>query len=178
MDCLRVLRESNKSRRQLSHITFRDCRVHIFSDNLSRNSCIQGKGVLTEQLSVKLKWFLLFWHIKTCLVVMYDHTQLLTFSYKIYMRTDRTYKYSWFATTWQGGHVGGQYNRSFPSFSGPLYQNEVKCSAFDRERIFHSHANKTHFYRKGCALGLFLKVRGFGTRKWPIEFFLEEYTWK
>ena len=24
----------------ISHITFRDCRVHIFSDNLSRNSCI------------------------------------------------------------------------------------------------------------------------------------------
>ena len=25
----------------ISHITFRDCRVHIFSDNLSRNSCIR-----------------------------------------------------------------------------------------------------------------------------------------
>ena len=25
----------------ISHVTFRDCRVHIFSDNLSRNSCIQ-----------------------------------------------------------------------------------------------------------------------------------------
>ena len=24
----------------ISHITFRDCRVHIFSDNLSRNICI------------------------------------------------------------------------------------------------------------------------------------------
>ena len=24
----------------ISHITFRDCRVHIFSDNLSQNSCI------------------------------------------------------------------------------------------------------------------------------------------
>ena len=24
----------------ISHFTFRDCRVHIFSDNLSRNSCI------------------------------------------------------------------------------------------------------------------------------------------
>ena len=48
--CFRVLKESNKSRfdsysRQeqfnsvliISHITFGDCRVHIFSDNLSRN---------------------------------------------------------------------------------------------------------------------------------------------
>ena len=46
--CLRVLKESNKSRFDsysvrnsvliISHITFRDCRVHIFSDNLPRNS--------------------------------------------------------------------------------------------------------------------------------------------
>ena len=48
--CLRVLKESNKSRFDscsvrnsvliISHITFRDCRLHIFSDNLFRNSCI------------------------------------------------------------------------------------------------------------------------------------------
>ena len=56
----------------------------------------------------------------------------------------------------------------FPSSPGPLYQNEVKCSAFDIEIIFHSHANKTHFHKKGCALGLILKVTVFGTRKWPI----------
>ena len=37
------------------------------------------------------------------------------------------------------------------------------------EMIFHSPANKTHFYKKGCALGLVLKVRVFGTRKWPIK---------
>ena len=33
------------------------------------------------------------------------------------------------------------------------------------EMIFHSHANKTHFHKKGCALGLILKVRLFGTQK-------------
>ena len=48
--CLRELKESNKNRFDsysvrnsvliISHITFRDCRVHSFSDNLSRNSCI------------------------------------------------------------------------------------------------------------------------------------------
>ena len=37
-----------------------------------------------------------------------------------------------------------------------LYQKEVKCSAFDMEMIVSSHANKTHFHRKGCALGLIL----------------------
>ena len=36
------------------------------------------------------------------------------------------------------------------------------------EMIFYSHANKTHFHKKGSALGLILKVRGFGARKWPI----------
>ena len=48
---LRVLKKSSKSRFDsysvrnsvliISHITFRDCRMHIFSDNLSRNSCMQ-----------------------------------------------------------------------------------------------------------------------------------------
>ena len=55
--CLRVLKESNKSRFDsysvwnsvliISHITFRDCRVHIFSDNLSQNSCIQNRPLGT-----------------------------------------------------------------------------------------------------------------------------------
>ena len=48
--CLPVLKESNKSRFDccsvrnsvliISHITFRDCRLHTFSDNLSRKSSI------------------------------------------------------------------------------------------------------------------------------------------
>ena len=60
------------------------------------------------------------------------------------------------------------FTRPFPSFPGPLYQNDVKCSAFDMEMILHCHANKTQFHKKGCALSLILKVRDFGTRKWPI----------
>ena len=39
------------------------------------------------------------------------------------------------------------------------------------EMIFYSRANKTHFHKKGFALGLILKVRGFETRKWPIGSF-------
>ena len=62
------------------------------------------------------------------------------------------------------------FNRPFPGSPGPLFQNEGRCSAFDMEIIFHSHANKTHFHKKGCALGLILKVRVFGTQKWPILF--------
>ena len=60
--------------------------------------------------------------------------------------------------------LGNRLFRSSPRAS----VNEVKCSAFDMEMIFDSHANKTHFHKKGCELGLILKVRVFGTRKWPI----------
>ena len=59
-------------------------------------------------------------------------------------------------------------NRPFPSFPGPLFQNEGRCSAFDTEMIFHSHANNTHFHKKGCTPSVILIVRVFGTRKWPI----------
>ena len=52
---------------------------------------------------------------------------------------------------------------------GSLYENKVKWSAFDMEMIFHSRANKTHFHKKGCALGLILKVGVFGTQKWPVR---------
>ena len=57
----------------------------------------------------------------------------------------------------------------FPSSTGPLYQNEVKCSAFNMKMIFHSHANETHFHKKVCAVGLILKMRVLRTRKWPIN---------
>ena len=57
----------------------------------------------------------------------------------------------------------GAWNRFFASSPGPLYKN-IKFSAFDKETIFHSHANKTPFHKKGCALGLILNVRVFGAR--------------
>ena len=56
-------------------------------------------------------------------------------------------------------------NRPFPSSPGPLFQNKGRCSAFDMEIIFHSHPNKNHFHKKGCAPSLILKVRVFGTCK-------------
>ena len=59
-------------------------------------------------------------------------------------------------------------NRPFQSFPGPLFQNKGRCSALDMEIIFHSHANKSHFHKKGCAPSLILKVRVGGTWKWPI----------
>ena len=54
-------------------------------------------------------------------------------------------------------------NMPFLSYPGTLYQNEVKCSTFDMKINFHSRANETHFHKKGCALGLILKVMVFGT---------------
>ena len=56
--CLRELKESNKGRFDsysvrnsvliISYITFRDCRAHIFSDNLSRNSCMRQVAVISR----------------------------------------------------------------------------------------------------------------------------------
>ena len=52
----------------------------------------------------------------------------------------------------------------------PLFQSEATCEAIDKKMISYSHANKTHFDKKGFAL--VLKVRVFGTRKWPIKLLL------
>ena len=67
-----------------------------------------------------------------------------------------------------GGDVEDS-NRPCPSFPGPLFPNESRCSAFDMEIIFHSRANETHFHKKDCAPSLILKMSVFGTRKWPID---------
>ena len=63
--CLRVLKESNKSMfdscsRQepcIDHIPYFlwDCRVHIFSDNLSRNSCMHIKKTVGNRKNVIMK---------------------------------------------------------------------------------------------------------------------------
>ena len=60
-------------------------------------------------------------------------------------------------------------NRPFPSSKKSHFQNEAKCEAIDMEIIFNYYANKTHFHNKGFALSLVLKLRFFGTWKWPIK---------
>ena len=70
--------------------------------------------------------------------------------------------------------ISASLNRPFPSSPGSLFQKKGRCSAFDMEIIFHFHANKTHFHKKGCAPSLILKVRIFGTRKWPILLYRRE----
>ena len=60
-------------------------------------------------------------------------------------------------------------NRPFPSSKKSYFQSEAKCEAIDMKMIFNYDANKTHFHNNGFALNLVLKVRFFGTRKWPIR---------
>ena len=67
--CLRVPKESNKSRLDsysvrnsvliISHIIFRDCHMHIFSDQLSRNSCI------SEAKSATLYGICIYFHVNS-----------------------------------------------------------------------------------------------------------------
>ena len=68
--CLPVLKESSRSRfdsysvrnsvLNISHITFRDCRVYTFSDNLSRNSC-RWAGRLCRSLTPRAVHALCVW---------------------------------------------------------------------------------------------------------------------
>ena len=68
-------------------------------------------------------------------------------------------------STWENG----EQNRPFPSSKKSHFQSEAKCEAIDMKIIFNYDANKTYFHNKGFALTLVLKVRFFGTRKWPIR---------
>ena len=56
-------------------------------------------------------------------------------------------------------------NRPFQSSPGPLYQNEVKCSAFDKEMIFHSHANKNSFSQERLCTRPHFESEGFWNSK-------------
>ena len=53
----------------------------------------------------------------------------------------------------------------------PSLYNQLVLIIFgiDMKMIFNYDANKTNFHNKGFALSLVLKVRFFGTRKWPIQ---------
>ena len=105
----------------------------------------------------------------------YMSASFLLFLFVLFFFTKNTHqRFQRFAVWYL--HFSTQSNRPFPSSPAPLYQNEVNCSAFDMEIIFHSHANKTHFHKKGCALRLILKVRVFGTRKWPIVISFNEHS--
>ena len=46
-----------------------------------------------------------------------------------------------------------------------LFQSEARCEAIDMKMKFYSHANETHYRKKGFALSLGLKMRVFGTHK-------------
>ena len=63
---------------------------------------------------------------------------------------------SWSSTWLPWRHVQTS-NMSFPSSPGPLYQNEVKCSAFNMEIIFILTQIKLIFTRKVVHLASFWK---------------------
>ena len=57
-------------------------------------------------------------------------------------------------------------NEPFLSYLKSQFQREAKYEAIDLKMIFYFHANKTHCHKKD----LILKVRVFGTQKWPVTF--------
>ena len=60
-------------------------------------------------------------------------------------------------------------NRPFPSSKKSHFQNEAKCETFVVKMSFICIIIENHFHINGFALSLVLKVRFFGTRKWPIR---------
>ena len=60
------------------------------------------------------------------------------------------------------------FNTPFPSSKKSHFQNEAKCETFVVKMSFICIIIKNHFHINGFALSLALKVRFFGTRKWPI----------
>ena len=60
-------------------------------------------------------------------------------------------------------------NRPFLSSKNSHFQNEAKCETFVVKMSFICIIIKNHFHINGFALSLALKVRFFGTRKWPIR---------
>ena len=64
--------------------------------------------------------------------------------------------------------VSIELNRPFPSSKKSHSQNEAKCETFVVKMSFICIIIKNHFHINGFALRLALKVRFFGTRKWPI----------
>ena len=49
------------------------------------------------------------------------------------------------------------------------FQNEAKCETFVAKMSCICIIIKNHFHINGFALSLALKLRFFGTRKWPIQ---------
>ena len=88
--CLRVLKESNKSRFEsysvrnseliVSRITFWDCRVHIFSDNLPRNGCL-SHGRSWAQFPSRTQN--IFWDFLSTYIILFARIWILNlFSHK------------------------------------------------------------------------------------------------
>ena len=61
---------------------------------------------------------------------------------------------------------------TFPCRPKPLFQSEAKCEAIDVKMISYSHANKTHFHKKGFELSLLMKVRNLDFGKGLLDRFL------
>ena len=58
-------------------------------------------------------------------------------------------------------------NKPFPSSLGLCIKRRLSSQPLIW-KCFSFSCKKTNFHKKGCALDLLLKVRVFGTRKWPI----------
>ena len=60
-------------------------------------------------------------------------------------------------------------NRPFRVSPGLCFKTRVGAQPLIQKSFFIPMQKKNNFHKKGCAPSLILKVRVFGTWKWPIE---------
>ena len=66
--------------------------------------------------------------------------------------------------------VVAMFEWAISEFQKSHFQNGAKCETFVMKMSFIFIIIKNHFHINGFALSLALKLRFFGTRKWPIGF--------
>ena len=95
---------------------------------------------------------------------VHEHPRKRTYESGTCFKTPHEFLITDFPQVWYLQLIYWKMFRPFPSSPGPLYETEVKCSCLCYEIM----PIKTHYHKKGCALGLVLKVKVFGSQKWLI----------
>ena len=73
---------------------------------------------------------------------VHEHPRKRTYESGTCFKTPHEFLITDFPQVWYLQLIYWKMFRPFPSSLGPLYENEVKCSAFVMK-----HANKTHFHK-------------------------------
>ena len=128
-----------------------------------------------EKLNWKILWFSNVNHVRIVLCLARGFSHPVCTSFVFLIKKGGVFQFQLAASLWSIQFksydiVVMKRNRPFPSSKNSHFQNEAKCETFVVKMSFICIIIKNHFHINGFALSLALKVRFFGTRKWPISF--------